>query len=102
TIDSVLNDPLQIVRYRNIADPATPTDTMVVWQAGYRYNFNKLGQVIDSMRIAPDSVLHLVKTPYMRKFEIVNRYEIGRYITPYGNGLSLGEGFDWVFDVSDY
>ena len=30
------------------------------------------------------------------------RFEIGRYITPYGNGLSLGNGFTWTFDVSDY
>jgi hypothetical protein len=30
------------------------------------------------------------------------RFEIGRYITPYGNGLDLGRGFLWLFDVSDY
>ncbi len=30
------------------------------------------------------------------------RYELARYITPYGNGLSLGNGWTWTFDVSDY
>jgi hypothetical protein len=30
------------------------------------------------------------------------RYEIARFITPYGNGLSLGNGFTWTFDVTDY
>lgn len=30
------------------------------------------------------------------------RYELARYITPYGNGLSLGDGWTWTFDVSDY
>jgi hypothetical protein len=30
------------------------------------------------------------------------RFEIARYITPYGNGLDLGSGFLWLFDVSDY
>jgi hypothetical protein len=30
-------------------------------------------------------------------------WEIGRYITPYGNGLSLGDdGWTWIFDVTDF
>jgi hypothetical protein len=29
-------------------------------------------------------------------------WEIARYITPYGIGLDLGEGWTWVFDVTDY
>lgn len=36
-------------------------------------------------------------------FEVVDRYEIGRFITPYGIGLDLDEdGWTWVFDVTDY
>jgi hypothetical protein len=36
-------------------------------------------------------------------FEVVNRFEIGRYITPYGIGLTLdSDGWTWVFDVTDY
>jgi hypothetical protein len=31
------------------------------------------------------------------------RYEIGRFITPYGINLSLGpNGFTWIYDVTDY
>lgn len=30
------------------------------------------------------------------------RYELGRYITPYGINLSMGNGFTWIFDVTDY
>lgn len=34
---------------------------------------------------------------------VVNQYEIGRFITPYGIGLDLGpEGFRWIYDVTDY
>ena len=29
-------------------------------------------------------------------------WEIGRFITPYGIGLSLGSGFTWVYDITDY
>ncbi len=36
-------------------------------------------------------------------FEVVEVYEIARFITPYGKGLDLGEdGFTWVYDVTDY
>ena len=36
-------------------------------------------------------------------FEVVDRYELARYITPYGIGLTLDDdGWTWVFDVSDY
>lgn len=36
-------------------------------------------------------------------FEVVDRYELARYITPYGIGLTLGDdGWTWIFDVSDY
>ncbi|NOY05330.1 MAG: T9SS type A sorting domain-containing protein [Chlorobi bacterium] len=34
--------------------------------------------------------------------EIVERYELGRFITPYGIGLDLGEGWTWVYDVTDF
>src|SRR5690606_21028898 len=30
------------------------------------------------------------------------QWEIGRFVTPYGLGLNLGEGVTWVFDVTDY
>jgi hypothetical protein len=39
---------------------------------------------------------------YYSYFPQVIRYELARYITPYGNGLSLGSGWTWTFDVSDY
>jgi hypothetical protein len=33
----------------------------------------------------------------------LDRYELARYITPYGKGLDLGKnGFTWVYDVTDY
>ena len=36
-------------------------------------------------------------------FEVIDRYELYRYITPYGIGLDLGEdGWTWWYDVTDY
>ena len=34
--------------------------------------------------------------------EIINYFELGRYITPYGKNLNLGNGFTWTYDLSDY
>ncbi len=40
---------------------------------------------------------------YSPPFEVVERIELARYITPYGIGLTLGDdGWTWVFDVTDY
>ncbi|HVZ39911.1 MAG TPA: peptide-N-glycosidase F-related protein [Candidatus Kapabacteria bacterium] len=102
-VDSVQADPLQVVLYRNTQDSTLPDKVLTVWPAGYNhYAFNRQGVATDSSRVTPDSVIHQTRTPYFRKFEIVNRFELGRYITPYGNGLSLGEGFTWTYDVSDF
>jgi hypothetical protein len=38
-----------------------------------------------------------------KPFEILEDIEIGRFITPYGIGLSLGpNGFEWRYDITDY
>lgn len=44
------------------------------------------------------------RSTYLRVYDKNNtRYELGRYITPYGIGLDLGDkGFRWVYDVTDY
>lgn len=36
-------------------------------------------------------------------FEVIDRYELARFITPYGIGLTLDDdGWTWIFDVSDF
>ncbi len=42
-------------------------------------------------------------TYYGVPFEVIDRYELARYITPYGINLTLGpDGWTWVVDVTDY
>lgn len=87
--DSIMNAPIQIVTYTDsISNPGVAVDTMLVWQV--------------SSSAAADSTLHLLHYNWYTKFPQVIRYELARYITPYGNGLSLGTGWTWTFDVSDY
>lgn len=102
--DSSMNAPVQIVFFSDsINNPGMPTDTMIVWPACYyNYIYSSQGQITDSVFIAPDSVLHQSFYYYYNYFPQIIRYELARYITPYGNGLSLGDGWTWTFDVSDY
>ncbi|MBS1538573.1 MAG: hypothetical protein JST20_12585, partial [Bacteroidetes bacterium] len=39
---------------------------------------------------------------FITKPNSTQRYEIMRYISPYGNGLNLGSGFTWTMDVTDF
>ncbi len=102
--DSIENDPFQILLFGDTMHPTTPTDTLIGWTPYYNhYSFNNAGIAVDSMAVAPDSTFYLVNTPYFgAPWEVVNRFELGRYITPYGNNLSLGNGFTWEFDATDY
>src|SRR5439155_9614905 len=86
--DSVGSDVMQIIRYNTSANGPVVRDTLYVYPQQINYHFTKTGGVLDSLIHPADTTMTLVKTPYFRKFEIVNRYEIGRYITEYGNPTS--------------
>ncbi|MCD4730555.1 MAG: T9SS type A sorting domain-containing protein, partial [Bacteroidales bacterium] len=102
-IDSIADSPTQLVLFENLDDPTIPTDTILVWQAGTRYVYENW-KVIDSVWIEPDQILNKEELPYYGEpFEVLEEFEIGRFITPYGINLDLGpQGFTWVFDVTDY
>jgi hypothetical protein len=104
TVDSLQTDPMQVYFYSDSLNPLVCTDTITIWPAYYsNYVYDHLGQAIDSTFVMPDSTLYLKRWYYYSPhFEVINRYEMQRFITPYGNNLSLGTGFTWVTDVSDY
>ena len=102
-IDSMENAAVSLVLYENVLDPTIPTDTLYVWESYYNnYVFDLNGNTTDSSLVIPDSILYLQQLEYYDVFEVTERYELARYITPYGNGLDLGAGWTWLFDVSDY
>lgn len=102
-IDTIFNDALTLITF-NSDDPTTGVDTLLVYPANYYvYQYNAEGEIIDSTFIASDETLYHEDYPYYSEpFEIINRYELARYITPYGIGLDLGEGFTWTYDLTDY
>ncbi len=106
--DSLKNDVMQIIRYATSANGPKLIDTIYVWPKQVKYHFSNTGAILDSTVIPADTIMTLVKTPYFRNFEVINRYEIARYITEYGNPtsptntLAAGGEFTWDYDVSDY
>jgi hypothetical protein len=112
-LDSVAVMPSSIVIYGNDAQgslvfegsanhPTQPTDTLMAWEGGgYSYVYDWLtGEKVDSVVQTADSTLFRNDIEY---YSNIVRYELGRYITPYGINLDLGpEGTTWVFDITDY
>lgn len=103
-IDSVENAPVTIISYvDSISSPGMAVDTMIVWPSYYnQYVYNSSGQPIDSTLVTPDDTIQVNFYDWYNTFPQVIRYELARYITPYGINLSLGAGWTWTFDVSDY
>ena len=102
-VDSIMNTPLSILIYTDSNIAPLATDTLLVWNYGYNYTYqNEIKS--DSTYISPtDTLFNSTLSYYGEAYEVIERYEIGRFITPYGINLDLGpEGFRWVFDITDY
>ncbi len=102
-VDTIELAPLTVQVFTNVNDPTTPTDTFEYWAPYYaNYVYDANGNAIDSTLVAAHDSLIKTNLPYYEQFEVTEQYEIGRFITPYGNGLDLGDGFTWTYDVTDY
>lgn len=102
-VEEIANDPITLIYY-DPADPTTATDTMLVYPGDYyTYVYAEDGTVSDSTWVAVTNTIYNEDLEYFSDpFEVINTYELARYITPYGIGLDLGEGFTWTYDLSDY
>jgi Concanavalin A-like lectin/glucanases superfamily/Peptide-N-glycosidase F, C terminal len=78
----------------------TPTSTLSAWKTnGWEYTFNGNDEKIDSSEINIDGTLELRNIDW---YNPVVKYEIFRFITPYGIGLDMEDGYTWTADVTDY
>ncbi len=102
--DTTFVTPMSIVEFSIGNHEIVPVDTLWHNLASWQYIYNPLNQIIDSIFFASTEALYNHTLVYYEEpFEIIDRYEIGRFITPYGIGLTLGpDGFTWVYDVTDY
>lgn len=101
--DTVWLDPVSLILFNDTLQPNMATDTQLVWLPYYQYVYDANGMLVDSVFITADTTIHLQTIPYtLDNVPVIDRYEIARYITPYGIQLSLGDGWTWTYDVSDY
>ncbi|MCK5764915.1 MAG: T9SS type A sorting domain-containing protein [Bacteroidales bacterium] len=102
-VDTLPHNQVMIVLFEDFNNPTQATDTLDKWPHYYNdFVFDEGGQATDSTLVDPDHIIYKIESPYYVPYEVLDAYELGRFITPYGNGLSLGEGFTWVYDVSDF
>ena len=101
-IDTIENLSFSVVLYSDSLNPTVATDTIWVWQpVNYFYDAN--GNPTDTIFLSADSSIYKqIWYWYGVPFEVVNRYELSRFITLYGNGTTLGNsGRTWVYDLTD-
>ncbi|MFZ1333047.1 MAG: peptide-N-glycosidase F-related protein [Flavobacteriales bacterium] len=82
---------------------AVPMDTLFGALGGWEYTVDPDGVFLDSLYHGGTVHYNDTLNYYGVPFEVLNKFEIGRFITPYGINLSLGpQGFRWTYDVTDY
>jgi hypothetical protein len=108
-LDSIAKGKVMVEKYLQLVAGEIPVldETLYVnptYYSSYEYDSNLVAT--DSIAVAPDTTLVLEQIEYNTTVpgeEVLVPWEIGRYITPYGNGLSLGDdGWTWIFDVTDF
>ena len=114
-VTNVANDSLMLILYNDNYDPFLATDTQYVYLANY-YNtiYDSLETAIDSAFVANDTIMFLNYTDTYDVYEIIEDFELGRAITPYGtymnpaNGSYGTNGYDenwkhrFTYDVTDF
>lgn len=100
-VDSAAMEPIMLVWYENEEDLLAPTDTQYVWPAYRRYYFDENGEIASDSLPPDETIFNEIRVDEELQ-EALERYEIGRYITPYGIGISQEWEFEWIFDMSDY
>jgi hypothetical protein len=104
-LDSVETEPIWLYTFDiNSENPTEPTDSIEVWQRYYKDYVIEDGQIVDSTLSDYDEFIALEKKRvyFNDDVTIFDQIEIFRYITPYGNGLDLGPGFNWQIEMTDF
>lgn len=109
------NDTLTLVLFQDQENPTMATDTLYVFAGNY-FNpiFDEQGNITDSTLVIADTSLYLVNTDTYNLYEVINDFELGRAITPYGtymnpanssygtNGYTENWKHVFTYDVTDF
>lgn len=100
-MDSVVATQQQVVAYGLDGTTLVAVDTQFVYPAGLRPVFDESGAVVDSIFIAVYGTVNIQTIVHYAKRQA--KYELLSLVTPYGNGLDLGQnGKTFTFDVTDF
>jgi len=101
--DSTANPSKEVIFFSDFSNPLDPTDTTEVFDANYyMYSYDSNGDITDSTFVTATDTLYITKTEYYHYFEIIDKIELGRAITPYANGFSTTWNRQYIFDVTEF
>jgi hypothetical protein len=100
-LDSVQNTLHRVIEFGVNNSALVTLDTFYAYPAGFMPVFDASGMQVDSILVGASNSLDIFNLIYYNK--IPAKYEILSLVTPYGNGLDLGQqGKVFLFDVTDY
>lgn len=108
--DTVWNPELTVILYNIDNNTVIEHETIYVYEANYyNYYHNNLGEIIDSIFVAPCETLTNEELDYENHVPIKENFELARVITPYGgymannmHGFNNNWKFTSYFDVTDF
>lgn len=93
----------EIVYYNDDNNATTPTDTVTYFRGNFNtVLYNNIGQPQDTIYFPATDTLVLTTFSAWDVFEILDDYEIGRIITPYGGYWSQPREHTYEYDITDY
>ncbi|MFN0032118.1 MAG: T9SS type A sorting domain-containing protein, partial [Flavobacteriales bacterium] len=96
--------PVSIVQYEEVNNTPAVISVQYDWYEQNSFTITADGDTINEVLNEEEYALNNTDFSYYQApFEVVNRYELNRFITMYGIQLDLGdEGWTWVTDVTDW
>jgi len=99
---AVMQQSLTLNFFNDSLKPTQRTDSLRVWNAHWRYYFDENLVVIDSVKVIADTLFTAQTWRYYTYMPAIQKFEIGRLITPYAGGFSKDWKWNYVFDVTDF
>lgn len=98
-----LQYPSTLTTFEEVNYFAVPTDVAFIWDDGTNYLINDAEAIADGSYELDNNEDNGLFGYYQAPYEVIDRYEVGRFITPYGINLTLDDdGWTWVYDVTDF
>jgi len=104
TVVQEILPPVSIVGFGTSNYGIVPISVDYDWNVQPSYTISADGDTLNVATVPAEYTLNNSDFSYwQRPFEIINRYELNRFITMYGIQLDLGtDGWTWVVDVTDW